>query len=65
MKSQFVWDENYGFMHYEPYASGAYEMTSNFTKKPGFKVWVDGGIIDYPLKICYSKSLDCSATCCK
>ena len=38
--------------------------------KPGFKIWVDGGVIDYemegsPYKLtCIEKSLDCSKTCC-
>ena len=27
-------------------------------------MWVDGGVLDYNLNVCSSKSLDCSATCC-
>ena len=57
------YDEEFGFLHYSPYAK-IKAPNETITVKPGFKVWVDGGVIQYDLKICYAKSLDCSATCC-
>lgn len=52
-------------MMYHPYAGGRhFPKMETLTIKPGFKVWVDGGRIDYSQEICYAKMLDCSETCC-
>jgi len=65
MKTEYQWDDTLGFMHYEPYAGGNKFDVETITEKPGFKVWVDGGVIDYAQRVCYAKNLDCSKTCCK
>jgi len=35
------------------------------TEKPGQKYWVDGGILDYEMRLCFERGLDCTETCCK
>lgn len=35
------------------------------TEKPGQKYWVDGGILDYEMRLCFDRGLDCTETCCK
>ena len=61
----FKYDESLGFLHTSPYANLAiFKQNETITVKPGFKIWVDGGLVQYDLGICYAKSLDCSATCC-
>lgn len=52
------------FMPYKPYAGGNTFRMETITEKPGFKVWVDGGVTTYDLEVCYAKHLNCSATCC-
>jgi len=64
-KEKYDWDEEHGFMHYAPYDGGSkYKEFETITVKPSFKVWVDGGVIDYAREVCIAKHLDCSATCC-
>lgn len=61
----FRMDPVHGPLHVHPYAGGhRFPKYETLTVKPGFKIWVDGGLIDYDLEICYTKMLDCSATCC-
>lgn len=58
-------DSTYGPLHYTPYPGGnLYTKIETKTVKPGFKIWVDGGVLDYDESTCIAKSLDCSATCC-
>ena len=59
-------DNEFGPLRYMPYANGALYDVETITVKPGFKVWVDGGVVDYDQyeSICTAKSLDCSKTCC-
>lgn len=65
MKKNYVWDNELGPLHYKPYAGGSlFPNNETITIKPGFKIWVDGGVMDYDESICLSKRLDCSATCC-
>ena len=63
-KKVMAYDDEYGFMPYAPYAGGSKYRVETRTDKPGFKVWVDGGVTTYSLDVCYAKSLNCSATCC-
>lgn len=64
-KKMIGYDEQMGeFQPYTPYAGGSRYSMETITVKPGFKVWVDGGVIQYSLDICYAKHLNCSATCC-
>lgn len=66
MKKSFRYDYELGPLHESPYAGGtAFPVFETLTVKPGFKIWVDGGTIDYPQNLCLAKRLDCSATCCK
>lgn len=51
-------------MPYKPYAGGMEYKMETITVKPGFKVWVDGGVIEYDLDVCFSKHLNCTETCC-
>ena len=52
-------------MMYRPYAGGnLFPHKETIIIKPGFKVWVDGGRVDYHQEVCYAKQLDCSQTCC-
>ena len=66
MKETVEYDPAYEdkFIHYKPYAGGSRYKMETITDKPGFKVWVDGGVLTYDLEVCYAKYLDCSATCC-
>ena len=48
-----------------PYAPGTiYDHYETLTEKPGFKIWVDQGKLDYPDYTCEAKLLDCHMTCC-
>ena len=66
----FAIDPTEGPLVYQPYAGGNRFKNETLTEKPGFKIWVDGGVLDYELEgspflqTCIQKSLDCSATCC-
>ena len=54
-----------GPLVYHPYAGGNEFPKIEFKNvKPGFKIWVDGGVLDYPEYTCVAKQLDCSPTCC-
>ena len=58
-------DDEHGPLHYRPYPGGLkFPVYETITDKPGFKIWVDGGVLDYEQEVCYAKMLDCSATCC-
>jgi hypothetical protein len=46
-KKIMPWDKEHGFMPSSPYAGGNKYKVETITVKPGFKVWVDGGIITY------------------
>jgi len=38
-------DAEFGPLHYHPYAGGSlFPVKETQTIKPGFKIWVDGGI---------------------
>ena len=63
-KQEYQFDEEYGFLHYRPYPGGSKFSYETLTEKPGFKVWVDGGVTTYNMEVCTAKWLDCSATCC-
>jgi hypothetical protein len=64
-KANYIYDDEHGPLHYMPYAGGSkFPEFETLTSKPGFKIWVDGGVLDYELQICYAKKLNCSATCC-
>ena len=66
MKYMFKYDKDFGPLPLEPYPGGSkFPKKETITVKPGFKIWVDGGVEDYDQNICYAKQLDCSATCCK
>jgi hypothetical protein len=55
----------HGPLHDHPYAGGSlYPEVETLTDKPGFKIWVDGGVLDYEDYTCVEKQLDCSQTCC-
>ena len=57
--------DEHGPLHYRPYPGGLkFPVYETITVKPGFKIWVDGGVLDYEQEVCYAKMLDCSATCC-
>lgn len=64
------YDKDFGPDVYQPYAGGVkFPVIESANVKPGFKIWVDGGVIDYqtnPIyaETCLAKQLDCSATCC-
>ena len=63
--SRFRVEEGYGPLIYEPYSGGTlFPELETLTAKPGFKIWVDGGVLDYADNTCLPKQLDCSATCC-
>lgn len=55
-------------MVYRPYAGGSlFPDVETLTEKPGMKIWVDGGVLDYNGNYdytCIEKQLDCSETCC-
>jgi len=58
-------DDKYGPMPYAPYAGGSkFPVFETKTEKPGFKIWVDGGVLDYADHTCLAKQLDCRETCC-
>ena len=58
-------DPQWGPMPYHPYAGGnKFPLIETLTEKPGFKIWVDGGTLDYGIDTCWAKQLDCRATCC-
>jgi len=57
-------DPKFGPLHYKPYAGGSRFEVQTITKKPGFKIWVDGGVMTYSDDVCIAKWLDCSETCC-
>lgn len=63
-------DKEFGPLVYQPYAGGnKFPKIESANVKPGFKIWVDGGVLDYDTNpvyrmTCMSKQLDCSATCC-
>lgn len=64
-KENYIFDEEHGPLHYHPYAGGTlFPEIETLTDKPGFKIWVDGGVLDYEDSLCIEKKLDCSATCC-
>ena len=68
-KANYRYDDdpltNRGPLHYAPYTGGnKFPEYETLTDKPGFKIWVDGGVLDYTLEICYAKKLNCSETCC-
>ena len=47
-------------MPYKPYAGGSkFPMIETLSEKPGFKIWVDGGVLDYNDELCLAKQLDC------
>lgn len=49
MKKLYRYDYELGPLHRSPYAGGsAFPNYETLTVKPGFKIWVDGGTIDYP-----------------
>ena len=49
MKKLYRYDYNLGPLHRSPYAGGSvFPKYETLTIKPGFKIWVDGGTIDYP-----------------
>ena len=63
--SRFRVEEGYGPLIYEPYSGGTlFPELETLTAKPGFKIWVDGGVLDYADNTCLPKQLDCIATCC-
>lgn len=63
--SRFRVEEGYGPLIYAPYSGGtAFPDLETLTDKPGFKIWVDGGVLDYADNTCWAKQLDCAATCC-
>ena len=65
MKARYIWDDELGPLHYKPYAGGIkFPEFETLTEKPGFKILVDGGTIDYDSDTCDAKMLDCSKTCC-
>ena len=52
-------------MPYKPYQGGQeFPIIETLTEKPGFKIWVDGGVLDYYDELCVAKQLDCRLTCC-
>lgn len=54
-----------GPLIYRPYPGPSIAgPTAVKSVKPGFKIWVDGGVLDYPKETCVNKKLDCSGTCC-
>lgn len=60
-RERYIWDEEHGPLHYHPYAGGTlFPEIETLTKKPGFKIWVDGGVLDYEESTCVEKQLDCS-----
>ena len=49
MKKLYRYDYTLGPLHTSPYAGGSvFPKYETLTIKPGFKIWVDGGTIDYP-----------------
>ena len=47
-KKLYKWDNTFGPLHRAPYAGGTlFPKYETLTIKPGFKIWVDGGTIDY------------------
>jgi hypothetical protein len=64
LEEWYTMDEEFGPMHYKPYPGGSIYQKEVLTVKPGAKVWVDGGYLDYPDETCIAKKLDCSETCC-
>ena len=70
-KLGIIYDKDHGPLVYQPYAGGSKfpKIDPAYTTKPGFKIWVDGGVIDYDTNpvyraTCAAKQLDCFATCC-
>jgi hypothetical protein len=52
-------------MPYKPYPGGSkFPLIETLSEKPGFKIWVDGGVLDYYDELCVAKQLDCRLTCC-
>jgi len=46
----FAIDPVEGPLVYQPYAGGNRFKNETLTDKPGFKIWVDGGVLDYELE---------------
>ena len=43
-------------MPYAPYKGGSkFPRMETLTEKPGFKIWVDGGTLDYDESTCLAK----------
>lgn len=64
-KEKFFIDDELGPLIYKPYAGGnKFPVMETLNVKPGFKIWVDGGIKDYNDETCIAKQLDCRSTCC-
>lgn len=43
-------------MPYKPYPGGSeFPLIETLSEKPGFKIWVDGGVLDYNDELCLAK----------